>query len=213
MSKKKGSSLAWKITKVFLLVFLMAGLVVAYDISTYKSFETSIHGQVLTKTGLLPIAEKAGDRFLVYSARGYKWAERNLPEYYNQTAVIAQPYLKLASDALISGRNVVVDLYGNVNDYVREKTPVVVNAINEYAPGLLDTIQKHSVNTWSTVSGFCVQYIDVGRDYLKTKVFVGQLSPENLHKVTLEAFNTTQQYASQYYSWLYEKVDAYSKLK
>lgn len=90
----------------------------------------SIHGQVLTKTGLLPIAEKAGDRFLVYSARGYKWAERNLPEYYNQTAVIAQPYLKLASDALISGRNVVVDLYGNVNDYVREKTPVVVNAVS-----------------------------------------------------------------------------------
>lgn len=77
----------------------------------------------------MPIAERAGDRFLIYSAKGYKWAEKNLPEYYNHTAIIAEPYLKLASDALITGRNVVVDLYGNVNEYIKEKTPTVVSTV------------------------------------------------------------------------------------
>lgn len=36
--------------------------------------------------------------------------------------------------------------------------------------------------------------------------FSGQLSPENVQRVVSEALNTTQQKASEYYYWVYEKV-------
>lgn len=37
----------------------------------------------------------------------------------------------------------------------------------------------------------------------------GQLSPENIGK----ALNTTQIAAAEYYSWFYDKVDFYAKIK
>jgi len=45
--------------------------------------------------------------------------------------------------------------------------------------------------------------------FFKTKVFVGNLSPENLSK----ALNQTQIAAAEYYRWFHKKVDAYAKIQ
>lgn len=38
------------------------------------------------------------------------------------------------------------------------------------------------------------------------------MSPENLKKVTLEALNTTQVYATNTFQWMYEKIQSLSRV-
>lgn len=48
----------------------------------------------------------------------------------------------------------------------------------------------------------CIYNIIINSIYLSS----GQLSPENMQKVVIQALNTTQQKATEYYHWIYEKV-------
>lgn len=90
-----------------------------------------------------------------------------------------------------------------------QKTPVVAEFVEQYAPGLPKKIGDFACSSWTAVSTFTVNTYNHSCEFFKTKVFVGQLSPENLGK----AFNSTQQAAAQYYSWFHEQVDFYAKVK
>lgn len=64
------------------------------------------------------------------SARGYKWAEKNLPVYVNETCTAVKPYTLFLRDAGIVAWNFALDRCEAVKLVVLEKTPVVVNFVS-----------------------------------------------------------------------------------
>lgn len=63
-------------------------------------------------------------------------------------------------------------LYGNVQEYISGKMPVVVATIEQYAPGLLDNIQSYVSTAWATIKTYSTEYYKYTVNYLSTKVFV-----------------------------------------
>jgi hypothetical protein len=173
-----------------------------------KFEETSV-GRVLKQMGALPHVEHAWFTSLKYSARGYKWAEENAPIAYGKSKTFLEPYGEFAKDLGITILNTGKKGYECTKEFVYEKIPVVLNFIDSYAPGMGDKISEV---TSTTLKGFCSITCNTWRhfvDFFKTKVFVGNFSPENLGKMT----NTASQRALGYYSWFHEKVDFYAKVE
>lgn len=206
---KPSSSICPWIFGSFLLIAVISSLL-AYDTHTHGGqFAKSATGKFLQQTGALPYVEIAWTKTMSSSARGYKWAEKNVPVYVNETCTAVRPYTAFLRDAGIVAWNFALDRCEAVKLVVLEKTPVVVNFIEQYAPGLPLKIQEFSISLWN---GICstTSYVYVSScDFFKTKVFVGNLSPENLNK----ALNQTQIAAAEYYSWFHKKVDAYAKIQ
>lgn len=210
--KSKGSSSSsicpW-LLGIVLLLGAIGGLL-AYD--THRNggvFEKSATGKFLKDTGALPYVEFAWTKTLSTSARGYQWAEVNVPIYANKTYIVLKPYGEFAKDLGIVGWNAAKNGWTVTKQYVSTKTPVVVNFIEQYAPGLPEKISDFSVSTWKVVCRTSLTVYSSSVEFFKTKVFVGYLSPENLSK----ALNQTQNAAADYYSWFHKKVDVYAKIK
>lgn len=74
---------------IFVLFGAIVGLLV-YDTNVNGGgvFEKSTVGKVLKDTGALPYVEKGFTCTMKYSARGYKWTEKNMPVYYNSTCKV-----------------------------------------------------------------------------------------------------------------------------
>lgn len=196
MAAKKGSGFPYKFASFILIVFI--GGVIYYDIVKHGSWEKSRTYTGLKDAGVLEYSNKALDR----TSQGLHWAHQRVdeqfPGYYEKSSEFLQPYLQVTKECGLVLSNVFV----NLKDVAVEKYPAVVASIESYAPGLLEQSQKAVYNAWST----SVLYFNRSVDYLKTEVFVGQLAPENMQRVVLEAFNTTQQKAAECYYWIYEKV-------
>lgn len=211
---KASSSGAASVCCSFLLAtFLLFGLtggLIGFD--TYRAggkFENSHTGQLLKQAGLLPAVEDAWTCTMKYSARGYKWAETNVPVFYQKTSKAVGPYVEFSIDFSKILWNGAKKGFGNVKLLVEQKTPVVVDFVEQYAPGLPKKVGDFACSTWTSVSTFSVNTYKQSCEFFKTKVFVGQLSPESLGK----AFNSTQLAAAQYYSWFHEQVELYAKIK
>lgn len=74
-------------------------------------------------------------------------------------------------------------------------------------------LQNINPEYYSKVVAFSEPYIDRGRDlamvvidYMKTRVFVGNLSPENVQNVFITTYNTAQQEAIKYFELVCAKV-------
>lgn len=207
-SQSKSSCCAWFLGSLVLLGAI--GGLLAYDTQRNDGiFEKSAAGKFLKDTGALPYVEVAWTKSLSSSARGFQWAEVNVPIYANITYVALKPYGLFLKDLGIVGLNAAKNGYEVSKKYVAAKSPVVVNFIEQYAPGLPGKISDVSISTWNVVSSTSASAYANSVDFLKTKVFVGQLSPENLGK----ALNTTQIAVADYYSWFHKKVDIYAKIK
>lgn len=127
---------------------------------------------MLNDLGVLEHSQRAWQKTLSTSARGYLWLENNAPVYYTQTVEICKPYLQLSRDfAFIAAKKASV-LYTNTKDYVAEKTPVVVATIELYAPGLVDNVQSYTASGVETVKKYSNDYYQLTAEYLKTKVFM-----------------------------------------
>lgn len=206
---KSSSSLCPWVFGSILVIAAIGGLL-AYDTQRNGGkFEQSAFGKVLKDIGALPYVEVAWTKSLSTSARGYQWAEVNVPVYVNKTCVVLKPYAELAKDLGIIGLNAAHKGWLSTKEYVVAKTPVVVNFIEQYAPGLPQKIADGSVTAWKVVVSTSTTAYTNGAEFFKTKVFVGRFSPENLGK----AFNETQIVAANYYSWFQQKVDVYAKIK
>ncbi|XP_055300884.1 uncharacterized protein LOC129567721 [Sitodiplosis mosellana] len=193
-----------------LLVFAAIGGLLAYDTQRNDGvFEKSAAGKFLKDTGALPYVEVAWTKSLSTSARGYQWAEVNVPIYANITYVTLKPYGLFLKDLGIVGLTSAKNGWVVTKEYVAAKTPVVVNFIEQYAPGLPQKISDASISTWNVISSTSATVYKNSGEFLQTKVFVGRLSPENLGK----ALNQTQIAVADYYSWFHKKVDIYAKIK
>lgn len=135
-------------------------------------FLESATGRLFKDLGILEHSQKAWQKTLSTSARGYLWVETNAPIYYTQTAEVLTPYSQLSKDAIVVAVKKLGIFYGNIRDYVVEKTPVVVATIEQYAPGLVDNVQSYSVAGYEAVKKHSGDYYQLTADYLKTKVFV-----------------------------------------
>lgn len=143
-----------------------------FAIINYCFVTESATGKILNDLGILEQTQYAWQKTLSSSARGYLWLETNAPIYYVQTVEFVKPYAQLSKDVFILSSKKVGILYGNVKEYVVEKIPVVLATVEEYVPGAIDTVSKHSSNAYSTVKTYTVQFYELSADYLQTKVFV-----------------------------------------
>lgn len=205
----KSSCCPWFFGSLVLLGAIVG--IISYETNVIHNgkFEETTVGRVLKQAGALPYAETAWFTSLKYSARGYKWTEENAPIAYSKSKTFLEPYCEFTKDLGITILNSGKKGYETARDYVYEKVPVVLNFIDSYAPGMGDKI---SDVTTTTFKGLCSITCSTWRnfvDFFKTKVFVGNFSPENIGKVV----NTTSQRALGYYSWFHEKVDLYAKLE
>ncbi|CAH0401163.1 unnamed protein product [Chilo suppressalis] len=196
----------------FFLLLSIAGLV-AYDVSRVKGdFPKSTTGKLFKDLGILEHSQKAWQKTLSTSARGYIWLETNAPAYYEQTSEICKPYLQLSKDVFFITVKKAGILYGNVQEYVAEKTPVVVATVEQYAPGLIDNVKNYASAGYGAVRKFTIEYYQFTTDYLTTKVFVGEWAPEILQNKTQTALNVTRTHMSSYFHWFREQVHLYSEI-
>ncbi|XP_058061358.1 transmembrane protein 214-A [Anopheles bellator] len=192
------------------LLFGLTGALIGYD--TYRSggkFEASLTGQTLKQAGVLPAVQDGWTCTLKYSARGYKWAEANVPVYYQATSKALGPYVEFSiefSKVLWNGAKKGV---ANAKLLVQQKLPVVADFVEQYAPGLPKKVGDAACSSLDALCTFTANAYNHTVEFFKTKVFVGQLSVENLGK----CFNSTQQAAVQYYRWFNDQVDFYAKVK
>lgn len=115
-----------------LLLSIIGGLL-AYD--THRNggvFEKSATGKILKDAGALPYVEVAWTKTLSCSARGFQWAEVNVPVYYNHTYVVLHPYGVFLKDLGIVGLNAAKDGWANTKTYVALKTPIVVAFVSDF---------------------------------------------------------------------------------
>lgn len=181
----------------FLLFGAIAGLI-AYDTNVLNGgvFENSSVGRVLKQTGkfawfhlwgqwpsdietffllligALPHVENAWFVSLKYSARGYKWTAENAPIAYEKSKTFLQPYGEFAKDLGITLFNTAVKGWEATKIFASEKTPIVLEWIDQKVPGVG---QKISDITSNTYKGFCSITSNGWRssvDFFKTKVFV-----------------------------------------
>nr|CAD7576433.1 unnamed protein product [Timema californicum] len=212
------SSFPWR-SGSFLLLLAIAG-VLAFDIKKNGSFKACNTGRFLNDIGALQYGEHAWSRTKHYSSKSYQWAEVNVPHYYKIVEVQAKPYVQQAVDLSLVLANQLQLWYGNIRQLVEEKTPVVVTWVEHYAPGLLGEVKTRSLATWDLTKSYAVlswqyarEYSLVGFGWVQNNVLVGNLSPENLQKYSLEAVNTTQVYVTWTYDWVLQKVQTLSKIK
>ncbi|XP_053662907.1 transmembrane protein 214-A [Anopheles marshallii] len=212
-NSKSSSSVTSVLCSFLLATFLLFGVtgaLIGYD--TYRAggkFEASFTGQTLKQAGLLPAVQDAWTCTMKYSARGYKWAEANVPVYYQATSKALGPYVEFSIDFGKVLWNGTKKGFANAKLLVEQKLPVVADFIEQYAPGLPKKIGDASCAFCDTVCTFASNAYKHTYEFFKTQVFVGKLSMESLGK----AFNSTQQAAALYYSWFNDQVDFYAKLK
>lgn len=133
-SQKKGQSSGSSCCPYFFGIVLLLGAIgglLAYDTQRNDGvFEKSAAGKFLKDTGALPYVEVAWVKSLSTSARGYQWAEVNVPIYANITYVALKPYGLFLKDLSIVGFNEAKNAWGVTKEYVAAKTPVVVNFVS-----------------------------------------------------------------------------------
>lgn len=80
--------------------------------------------------------------------------------------------MELTQDLAIIGVNHATKLYGNIKDYVVDNFPYVQAKIDEYIPGLVDSVAEYSIKSWDYTKELttdCYAYVS---EMLKEKVFM-----------------------------------------
>ncbi|XP_015514094.2 transmembrane protein 214-A [Neodiprion pinetum] len=194
----------WKRGSVLLLVVI--GAMLAYDTQKHGSFKASNTNRFLTESGVSGYGEHAWSRVRLYSSKSLEFIEASAPEYYKAVTEFSTPYVKLAGDLCLITKNTSLKVYNNIVLYAHQKGPLIAASINHYAPGLLESMQKQSIQAMEAIKTYSALASD------QANILVGHLNSENLRKYTSQAINTTQTFASQTYNWVYEKVQTLTKV-
>ncbi|XP_043251874.1 transmembrane protein 214-A [Colletes gigas] len=205
--------------KGIILLLLLTGAIVGYDVYQHDNFKESSTGKFLNRSGLSAHGQKTWTTVQGYSFKTLQFIEASSPEYYKAAIETCKPYIKLAGDFYLVMKNVSLKIYDNAVTYVRKNQPVVLQTIEYYTPGMLDEIRLRSNQGLELLKIYSnmfmekfIEYSSATLRWLEYNVFVGKLSPENLQNYALKAIDTTQTLASQTYNWVYEKVQTLSKV-
>ncbi|XP_023018558.2 transmembrane protein 214 isoform X1 [Leptinotarsa decemlineata] len=196
MTAKKKSSFPLK--TVILIISLAIGGLVYFDIKQHGTWKDSMTRSTLKEYRVCEFACLAVNK----TKEGFGWVdgrfEEAFPEYHHVVRSVSEQYIELLVNLGKLARNGAL----NLKDAVVEQYPIVLQSIEAQVPGLIEQSQ----NAVSNVYSYSIHYFNRSIDFLRKEVFVGQLSPENVQKVVVDALNTTQQKAAEYYHWIYEKV-------
>lgn len=217
MTATSNKKFPWR--KGIILLLLLTGAFVGYDVYQHGSYKESSTDKLLNRSGLYEHGQQAWIAIQGYSTKTLEFIEASSPEYYKATVETCKPYIKLAGDVYLVVKNVSIRLYGNMLAYAEKKGPVVRQTIEHYVPGMLDEIHLRSnqgLELMKLYSCICaekfMEHSSTTLKWLEHNVFVGKLSPENLQSYATKAIDTTQTLASQTYDWVYEKVQTLSKV-
>lgn len=196
--KKKCGCCKWTLGSIFIIALIAGALYYDTEVNGKGVFEKSATGKVLKNAGVLPHVQKSWYTVMGAGARGYKWAEVNVPPY-------AEPVIKTTCDLWKLARNAACNAYQNGKGYFGAKWPVVAKFIDQYVPNSSGKIEAFAAG----VSDLAASSYEKAAALIKEKVLVGRLSPENIN----QALNQTRNAALEYYNQFHKKVDAYAKLK
>ncbi|KAH8298276.1 hypothetical protein KR018_012465 [Drosophila ironensis] len=196
--KKKCGCCKWTLGSLFVIALIAGALYYDTEANGKGVFEKSATGKLLKNAGVLPHVEKTWYTVMGAGARGYKWAEVNVPPY-------AEPVVKTSVDLWKLARNAACNVFQNAKGYFGAKWPEVAKFIDQYVPNLSGKLEAFVAG----VSDFAVSSYDKSATLIKEKVLVGRFSPENIN----QALNQTRNVAVEYYNQFHKKVDAYAKLK
>ncbi|KAH8244185.1 hypothetical protein KR026_001807 [Drosophila bipectinata] len=196
--KKKCGCCKWTLGSLFIVALIAGALYYDTETNGKGVFEKSATGKVLKNAGVLPHVEKTWYTVMGAGARGYKWAEVNVPPY-------AEPVVKTSVDLWKLSRNAACNIFQNGKGYFSAKWPVVAKFVDQYVPNLSGKIEAFAAG----VSDFAVSSYDKSATLIKEKVLVGRFSPENIN----QALNQTRVAALEYLNLFHKKVDTYAKLK
>nr|XP_033332870.1 transmembrane protein 214-A [Megalopta genalis] len=217
MTASSNKKFPWR--KGIILLLLLTGAFVGYDVYQHGSYKGSNTDKLLIRSGFYVYGQTAWITVQDYSSKTLEFIEASSPEYYKATVETCKPYIKLAGDVYLVVKNVSIRLFDNVVAYAKIKGPVVRQTIEHYVPGMLDEIHLRSNQGLELVknySNICaekfIEHSSTTLKWLEHNVFVGTLSPENLQSYASKAIDTTQTLASQTYDWVYEKVQTLSKV-
>lgn len=204
-------SFPWKSLSV-LLLFAISGLL-SFDINKHGSFRDSSTGRFLKDIGALNYCESAWGRVQIYSFQAYMWSLNNLPYYYEKANVILSPYVEIIKDIIFILLNNLWNCVNVLAEYTAEKIPVITDAISAYFPGVMDVVKSYALKAWDVISYASIEVYRIGLHYVTCasnwameNIFVGNLSPENLHRYTMEALNKTHSLTLQTVAWIGQKV-------
>lgn len=146
--KKKGCGCCkWALGSIVLIALIAGALLYDTEVNGKGVFAKSATGKVLQNAGLLPHCEKAWYTSMSAAARGYKWAEKNLPPY-------TRPVCQLICDVSKLLRNAACNAYNIVREVTIAKLPVVSEFVSIftfsflfvlYTCGLLTASQNTSL--------------------------------------------------------------------
>ncbi|CAG2116973.1 unnamed protein product, partial [Medioppia subpectinata] len=127
---------SWKvpIKSILLVLTLLLVSLLAYDTKTHGSFQKSYTGNLLKRTGTLPVVEQAYTKIETYSLIAYSWLAVNLPVYWKSVSAVLSPYLTLFWAK-----------FTEVSLYVWNSTEVLRVWINKTIPPILETISDDLV--------------------------------------------------------------------
>ncbi|XP_012218949.1 transmembrane protein 214-A [Linepithema humile] len=216
MTSSTRRSFPWRSASLLLMLFI--GTIVAYDTHKHGSFEASQVGKFLQTSGILKYVEKTWITLKFYSSALHKVIKDSSPEYYKAVVDFCTPYIKLAGDLYLILKNISIKLLNNAAAYVEKYTPIVLDAIEYYAPGLIEQTKSTTLQGleygkvyFTLIAEKVIEHSSATIQWLKY-VYVNKLSPDNLRNYAVWAFDTTHSYASQTYDWVYEKVQTLSKV-
>lgn len=204
-------SFPWKSLSL-LLLFAISGLL-SFDINKHGSFRDSSTGRFLKDVGALNYCENAWGRVQIYSFQAYVWSLNNLPYYYEKANVVLSPYVEAIKDITCM---LLINVWKSLSilaEYTAEKIPVITDTISAYFPGIMEVLESYALQTWDVISYASIEIYKIGISYVMfasewamENIFVGNLSPENLHRYTMEALNKTQSLTSQTIAWIEQKL-------
>ncbi|XP_071444463.1 transmembrane protein 214-A isoform X2 [Hetaerina americana] len=190
----------------FFCILGIIGLII-YDVRKHGgNFRESSVGHLASDAGALPTIECAVDKVQHFYALAYEWLEVNGPIYYKAIAVVVGPILA-------NGIEAVSHIISGTYDYLVELYPVIMNWVDNQVPGFRDKCVEYMCQGWVVFQSYslwaleqCIGYAGICFQWAKENIFVGQLSAENLQKLSLEAYNMTQMYAGLTIDWLTGKM-------
>lgn len=110
---------------IFIIALIAGALYYDTEVNGKGVFEKSATGKVLKNAGVLPHVQKSWYTVMGAGARGYKWAELNVPPY-------AEPVIKTTCDLWKLARNAACNAYQNGKGYFGAKWPVVAKFVSVF---------------------------------------------------------------------------------
>jgi len=198
---------SWKlpIKSILVVMTVMLAVLLAYDTKSHGSFQKSFTGNLLKRTGTLPVVEQAYNKIETYSLITYSWLSVNIPVYWKSVSAVLSPYLNI-----FWAKFTEVMLYlWNSTEVLRvwiNKTipPILETITDEYVPKVLSIfwqLTTHLQTYFNIFWSFILKNSLLVSDWLQTNVLTGSLAPENIQKVLIHAINAFQTYMSDAYHW------------